>query len=41
MKIGIRAPLTGLVAYAPMNTPVFFRLSASRSTSVRFATASR
>ena len=34
MKIGIGSPLAGLIANAPMNTPVFSRDSAVRSTSV-------
>ena len=34
MKIGIRAPLAGLSANAPVNTPVFVFASAARSTSV-------
>ncbi len=33
MNTGIRAPLTGLVAYAPVNTPVLTLASACRSTS--------
>ncbi|CAM5623745.1 hypothetical protein SGLAM104S_04678 [Streptomyces glaucescens] len=33
MKTGIRSPVTGLVAYAPVKTPVFSLASACRSTS--------
>ena len=41
MKIGICPPVTGLVAYAPMKTPVFSLVSACRSTSVLAAAAFR
>ena len=35
MKIGIRSPLTGLIASAPSGTPVFSRSVERRSISVR------
>ena len=39
MKIGMRSPLTGLIASAPMATPVFSRSVDSRSISVFAAAA--
>jgi hypothetical protein len=41
MNTGMRAPLAGFVAYAPMKTPVFSRDSAVRSASVSPAANAR
>ena len=41
MKTGTRSPLTGLIAYAPVKTPVLSLASACRSTSDLEAACSR